>query len=115
MSAWKTQKGDEWVYENGSVKSVADYNSESNSLLIRYISFAKNKASEKLLFNFLRETKNLFPETHIFIKSQYLDHKAEAVLNSLQGKGLIIFHTSDSPLLQKELISLKNKKWWSLW
>jgi hypothetical protein len=115
MSAWKTQKGDEWVYENRSVKSIADYNSESNSLLIRCISFVRNKASEKLLLNFLKETNNFFPETRIFIKLHRLDQKAEATLNSLQSKGLIAFHTSEPQPTHKELISLKNKKWWSLW
>jgi hypothetical protein len=115
VSAWKTQKGDEWIYDNGSVKSGADYNSEINYLLIKYISFPRKKASEKLLLNFLSDTKSFFPEGRIFIESQKLDKESGATLSSLQNKKLIILNTPDLAPSHREILSLKNKKCWFPW
>ncbi|SEQ24729.1 hypothetical protein SAMN05216600_104219 [Pseudomonas cuatrocienegasensis] len=93
MSAWKTQKGDEWIYEAGSIKSVADYNSENSIFVIKSISFSKHEASEKLLLNFLRQTTKFFPEAHVSINLRQLDPKTEVALNSLQSKSLISCNT----------------------
>ena len=115
MSSWKTQKGDEWYYESGTIRAVADLNSVDCIFVVRDIVSANGKVTEKALLRFLNETKKCFSDAGIFIKHLRLNADLKEMLTSLQRQGLINSQISDSPQPLIEVISLQPKKGWYLW
>ncbi|MCL6414417.1 hypothetical protein MIB92_02025 [Aestuariirhabdus sp. Z084] len=115
MSNWKTQKGDEWRYDNGTIHAIGDLNSAECAFLVGDITCSNREITEKHLLNFLRETKESFSESGIFIKQSRLKSSAKEVLMSLENKGLVCSKASDSPQSLIEVVSVPAKKWWSLW
>lgn len=115
MSNWKTQKGDEWCYEGSFIRAVADLISGDCVLVVRDISPANGKVSEKALFRFFSETKEYFSEARIFIKQLRIDSSVNEVLASLQHQGLINCQMSDSQHQLVEVTSLKEGNRWFSW
>lgn len=115
MSRWKTQKGDEWCYESGTIRAAADLNSDDCFFILRDIVSANGKVTEKALLRFLNETKECFSESRIFIKQFRLDVGLKEMLTSLQRQGLINYQITDSPQPLIEVISMQARERWSLW
>ena len=115
MGSWKTQRGDEWCYESGAIRAVADLNSNDCIFTLREIVSANGEVTERSLLRFLNETKEYFSESRIFIKQLRLGAGLKEMLMSLQNEGLINYQISDSPQALIEIISMHSRKRWSFW
>lgn len=78
---WKTQKGDEWYFENRYFQGHADrlpYLTEcSDSAIVISGPYAKRRVSSRSMLSFLRDTNEQFPGHGIILKIQ--DNNEQAI------------------------------------
>ena len=92
-TVWKTQKGDEWSYQQQSIHAFADlYKDEVEDLFaIRDIYNPEGQLTEQDLLLLLGEAKEYFACVSLLIKLRPDAYDVERNLKSLQDKGLISY------------------------
>jgi hypothetical protein len=114
-SRWKTQKGDEWFYDCGTIQAAGDLHSNEHVFSVRYISGSGGSLTQKQLMRFLGDTKKYFPEVRLLINQGSPESDLARDLKSLRKKGRIGYQTSDVSKSHIEITPVDAKQWWSLW
>ncbi|WP_286268713.1 hypothetical protein [Thalassotalea hakodatensis] len=111
-SNWKTQKGDEWCYEDGAIKSIADFDSHTQIFTIRDLSGASTKSK---LLAFIRLTQSGFSNATLELKVSRFSQDVESQLRLLQSSGIIELAPQQLGSSVVKINYVKPKSWWQLW
>ncbi|PVZ63423.1 hypothetical protein [Pelagibaculum spongiae] len=107
-SNWKTQKGDEWSYEDGSIKSVADFDSHTQIFTIRDLS---GDPSKRKLLAFIKLTQSGFTDAALELKVSRFSQGTKKQLGLLQSGGIIELAAKESDSGAVKINYVKQKKW----
>ncbi len=111
-SNWKTQKGDEWRYEDGSIKSVADFDSHTQIFTIRDLSGDPSKSK---FLTFIKLTQSGFADAALELKVSRFSRGINKQLSLLQSSGIIELAAQESVSGAVKINYVKPKKWWQVW
>lgn len=111
---WKTQKGDEWCFENKYFKGHADrlpYASEcTDSAIVINGIYSKRRVTSRAFLGFLSDTNEQFPGHGIILKFQGNNEQMvpyERLLNNLIKKDYIHYRVSSVSQSKYECV----RKW----
>ena len=114
-TVWRTQKGDEWRYERRGIEAFADFDSNESLLSIRHAHSKNHTLTQNQLLKLLRDTKSSFTDTNINLNVASSEHELATIIQALSNKGLITSQgTAHQGSTTYQIISVANKKWWSL-
>lgn len=114
-SHWKTQKGDEWRYDRGSIQAAGDLHASEQVFVMKDISCSGGSLTGKQLMRLLRDTKQYLSGVRVLVNLDSSESEVESNLKLLQDKGRVSYRTSDSSQSQVEIACVKKRRWWSLW
>lgn len=106
-SNWKTQKGDEWSYEDGSIKSVADFDSHAQIFTIRDLN---GDPSKSRLLAFIKLTQSSFGDAILELKVSRFSQGIKKQLSLLQSSAIIELSAQESDSDAVKVSYVKSKK-----